>query len=322
MENVIKKDEILISDSRVNNNRANPFIESNTQDVKLSHLEDDCIIPVFSKDNETTISHYQFVTSVLEMTNSVFEGFEISDPEIRVSHVIKGRVPSAIGKPAIELLDEEKTIYYERMAFNIQIPTISKQVNGNKLMLSLGGVRAYNQENLYSKKGMEKFKLYIGFKNMVCTNLCISTDGFKNDIRVSSLEALCESTLALFNRYNQSEHLNVLESFHTHALSESQFAHLIGKLRMANYQQSEIDNPIRLNDTQINNVVKNYYGDKNFKCSNNGSISLWNLYNLFTGANRSSYIDSFLERGLNAYEFTKELVYSIENRSPNWYLDN
>ena len=43
-------------------------------------------------------------------------------PSIRVSHQIKGRVPSAIGKPVKELKENEKTIYYERMAFLIEIP--------------------------------------------------------------------------------------------------------------------------------------------------------------------------------------------------------
>jgi len=34
-----------------------PFIESNTTEVDLPHLSQDCIIPVFSKDNEKTIAH-------------------------------------------------------------------------------------------------------------------------------------------------------------------------------------------------------------------------------------------------------------------------
>jgi hypothetical protein len=56
-------------------------------------------------------------------------------PDIRVSHVIKGRVPTAIGKPAKELLEHEKTIYYERCAFVIEVPEISEIINGNKLQI-------------------------------------------------------------------------------------------------------------------------------------------------------------------------------------------
>lgn len=34
-----------------------PFIEANTKEVTISHLQNDCVVPVFSKDNEITISH-------------------------------------------------------------------------------------------------------------------------------------------------------------------------------------------------------------------------------------------------------------------------
>jgi hypothetical protein len=49
--------------------------------------------------------------------------------------VVKGRIPEAIGKPAKDLLEHEKTIYYERMAFMMTIPSITEMVNGNRLSL-------------------------------------------------------------------------------------------------------------------------------------------------------------------------------------------
>ena len=47
-------------------------------------------------------------------------------------------------------------------------------------------VRAYNQMNLYSKKTVERFKVFVGFKNMVCCNLCVYTDGYLGNLEVSS----------------------------------------------------------------------------------------------------------------------------------------
>ncbi len=38
-----------------------PFIEANTKEVTINHLKDDCVVPVFSKDNEITISHPAFI---------------------------------------------------------------------------------------------------------------------------------------------------------------------------------------------------------------------------------------------------------------------
>ena len=49
-------------ESRRANNRL-PFIEANTKEVTIEHLKNDCVVPVFSKDNEITISHPNFIES-------------------------------------------------------------------------------------------------------------------------------------------------------------------------------------------------------------------------------------------------------------------
>ncbi|MDC7175388.1 DUF3871 family protein, partial [Bacteroides cellulosilyticus] len=136
------------------------FIEANTIEASLEHLRNDCIIPVFAKDNEATLSHVAFIETVQDATRTFFQGEQIELPDIRVSHVIKGRIPEAIHKPANQLLESDKTIYYERCAFVIQVPTIYETVNGNRLTLTIGGVRAYNHTNLYSKKTAERFKVF------------------------------------------------------------------------------------------------------------------------------------------------------------------
>lgn len=322
--NIINQNDLIIQDVDVDIRATKPFIEANTKPVKLKHLKDDCIIPVFSKDNEMTISHYQFIEAVNNMVHNYFPNEQILEPDIRVSHVIKGRVPSAIGKPVKELLEEEKTIYYERCAFIIQVPSIQLEVNNNHLGLTIGGVRAYNQENLYSKKSLERFKVFIGFRNKVCTNLCVSTDGILNDVRVGSVSDLSEHFASLLHDYNQEQHLSAIEEFGNISITEEQFAHLIGKLRMAQYLGSneEIITPMLFNDSQINNVVKNYYVNPDFGVDDNKSISLWKLYNLFTGSNKSSYVDSFLSRSVFAFEFVKELAISLDQGKPNWYLNN
>lgn len=299
------------------------FIEANTEKVTLGHLKNECIIPVFSKDNESTISHFQFIDKTLEIAKSLFPHQRIAEPEIRVSHIVKGRTPSAIGKPAKELLEHEKTIYYERCAFLIEVPTITQVVNNNLLTLSIGGVRSYSQENLYSKKTLEKFKVFVGFNNKVCTNLCISTDGFSNDIRIGSIIDLEDNISTLISGYNREKHIQVMTDTAKYSLSEMQFAHLIGKLRMytsAQQAKSNYPNQISFTDSQITNVVREYYDCPNFKRDGDGSINLWNLYNLFTEANKSSYIDNNIERNVNAYELINNLGNSIENKSDNWLL--
>lgn len=300
------------------------FIEANTTEVSLSHLQNECTIPVFAKDNECTISHFEFIDSTKEVIEDILQFKGVLKPDIRVSHVIKGRIPTAIGKPAKELLSEEKTIYYERCAFVIEIPEISEVINGNKLNLAIGGVRSYNQENLFSKKSMEKFKVFIGFQNTVCTNLCISTDGLKEDLRVSSIGELKSKIYELINNYKKKEHLINMERMFRYSLTETQFAHLVGKMKLFPYlskEEKQILFPLAMNDTQLNIVVKDYHTDAHFSKSEDGRINFWNFYNLLTEANKSTYIDSNLERNVNAYGYVNYLLNAIENQNSNWFLN-
>ena len=142
-------EEAVIIEEQPKVKKENPhFLEANTLEVTMQHLKEDCITPVFAKDNELTIPHPAFIDTVYDAANAFFSGESIDKPDIRVSHIIKGRIPEAIHKPANQLLESDKTIYYERCAFIIQIPTIYETVNGNKLTLTIGGVRAYNHTNL------------------------------------------------------------------------------------------------------------------------------------------------------------------------------
>jgi hypothetical protein len=299
------------------------FIEANTKEVALKHLKEDCVIPVFAKDNESTISHYQFIEATKSVVDMMYSNETVNEPEVRVSHVIKGRVPSAIGKPARELLPEEKTIYYERMAFVIEVPSISEVINQNQLSLTIGGVRSYSEQNLYSKKALEKFKMFIGFKNMVCLNLCLSTDGFSDSVRIGSIDDLESKILEMVSRYDQERHLELMSKMSRFQLKEKEFAHLVGKLKMyqhLNKEELKTLPEVSLNDGQINQMIKGYYGCPNFSRNTDGDISFWNVYNLMTEANKSSYIDNNFQRSVHAYELINNLVKSKENRLPNWLM--
>ncbi len=302
-----------------------PFIEANTKEVSIEHLKNDCVVPVFSKDNEITISHPAFIESVWEAASRVFPHETIDEPAIRVSHVIKGRTPEAIHKPVKDLLETDKTIYYERMMFCFEIPTIHEDIAGNRLNLTIGGVRAYNHENLYSKKGMEKFKLFIGFKNMVCCNMCISTDGFKSELKVMDIHGLFNAAMQLFQDYNAAKHLYYMGAFKDSYMTEHQFAQFLGKSRL--YQYLPVEQKKRLpqmlmTDTQIGLVAKSFYNDGNFSVIERGNeISMWNVYNLLTGANKSSYIDNFLDRAYNVTQLAEGLNKALYGENEyTWFI--
>ena len=302
-----------------------PFIEANTESVSLSYLKSKNVIPVFTKDNEITLSHQEFIETALSAIATIFPNEPIDTPEIRVSHQIKGRTPDALHIAAKDLEEHQRTSYFERMAFIIRIPGITETINGNKLALTIGGVRAYNTENLYNKKTYEKFKFFIGFQNMVCCNLCVSTDGFQNEIRAMTsldLEAKMIQTLA---EYKAQEHLNAMKNLLNHSLSERDFAQIIGKSRLYNYlpkKEKSLIPELLLNDGHINTVAKDYYQDESFCRNANGDISMWEFYNLLTGSNKTSYIDTFLDRGVNAFDFSKGISNALSGSSTNyaWFL--
>lgn len=303
-----------------------PFIEANTKEVTMQYLKEECITPVFSKDNEVTISHSNFIETVWDAAIKVFPNEKIEEPSIRASHVIKGRIPEAIYKPVNQLLESDKTIYYERMMFCFEIPTIYEDIAGNRLNLTIGGVRAYNHENLYSKKGAEKFKVFIGFKNLVCCNMCVSTDGYRSELKVMSTTDLFNEVMMLFQGYNLAKHLYHISAYKDTYMRESQFAQFLGRCRLYQFLPLDLKKKLPqmlMTDTQIGLVAKAYYNDDNFSTiMDSREISMWNVYNLLTGANKSSYIDNFLDRSLNATQFAEGLNMALYGENAySWFIN-
>ncbi|SHG46104.1 protein of unknown function [Fodinibius roseus] len=302
-----------------------PFIEANTISSSLEEIAENHIIPVFVKDNEPLISHAEFIERARGICHHVFEGETILEPNVRISHPVKGRIPSAKGKPADQLEEHEKTLYYERLAFVIQIPSITNQIQGDSLSLTVGGVKAYNLDNMNSKKGsLEHFKICIGFINKICTNLCIWGKGFSETLEVTSARELEGRIYNLITEFDIDSCIKELEKYNNFELTEEQFAQLVGRARLYQYLPSKQKKQLpelSLNDTQIATVAKEYYRNDHFGGRSDGSINLWDLYNLFTGANKSSYIDTFLDRSVNATQFTAHIAKALEEDTDFWFLN-
>lgn len=299
------------------------FMSANTEEITLKKIKSDCIIPVFAKDNESTISHTEFIESIMYVAERIFSGETILNPAVRVSHPIKGRIPEAMGKPAKDLQEHEKTLYYERMAFAIEIPSLQSNISGNRLNLTLGGVRAYNLENLYSKKTEERFKIFIGFQNKVCTNLCVSTDGLLSEAKARTVAELAKSAFDLFGNFNAYGEMEFLDRLPDISVTEHQFAQIVGRAKLfaqINGRERATLPQFPLSDSQVTQVVRDYYTDPDFCRDQFGEINLWKLLNLFTGANKSSYIDSFLDRSALSTTFVKGLYNALIQRNNHWFL--
>lgn len=303
---------------------SSPFIEANTVQLTLDEIRSKHIIPTY-RNNERLISVAEFIDTCNTVVQKLYPNEMILEPNIRLSHLIQGRIPEAKYKNVSELEERETTLFYERCAFYIEVPSIQTDIAGNTLSLMVGGTKSYNLDNVNGKENSaEHFSFFIGYINKICCNGCIWGDGYSKMVGVRTLNELHALIHALFEQYNASHHLFHLRRLSELHITEKQFAQLIGKAKMYQYLPNEMKNsisPLLLGDAQLNAVVKDYYRDTSFCRSENGGISLWNLYNLITGATKSSYIDSFLDRNVNAYHFVENVRWAIENQSHNWFLN-
>ena len=303
------------------------FIESNTSAITLEELSEKSIVPTFA-DNTLTVSHQSFIGSVMEAGKSVFG--DLTPVEIRVSHQINGRVPSALQKKASELTDDEKTVYYQRMAFVCHVVGLSRTINNELVHLCIGGVRAYNEDKLYGRQSPLKFKIFVGWQVRVCSNLCLSCSGFTGNIECMTTSDIKEKALELFNGFDpiKDDELRTLEALGNTSITEEQFCKIVGRLRLyqalPNTTKTELALPnITVGDQAVNAVVRGYVENPNFKKEpGSDTITLWQLLQFFTEAVKQSYLDKWLDRERESVDFVFGIQRALEGTNPEyaWFL--
>mgnify|MGYP001019963143 CR=1 FL=1 len=302
------------------------FLEANTVKVYKEEISDKHIIPVFSKSNEPLISHSDLIESVQEAVSIALPALACNEPQIRVSHPVKGRVPEARHKRAGELLEGEITLYYERMAFFVEVPEISYRIGSNNVSLSIGAVKAYNLDNLSSRnENNQMFKFFIGFKNQVCTNLCISSDGYIDSFKTGDKGELLNLIIALIQNFQMESEIKALQEFNKVILTEREFVNIIGRLKLflnlpLDMQKEIFDYKISITESQLSALVKSYVNDQNFGYTSDSGFSIWKLYNLLTGTIKSSYADNYLDRSVFSYQLSCCLSEAITTNRESWFL--
>ena len=315
-------DEVITDEPHPN------FIESNTQPISLAEIADKCIVPTFS-DNSLTISHQDFCMATYNAAEKVFGA--LSPIETRVSHPINGRVPTALMKKATELTDDEKTIYYQRLAWIAKVSSCTRNIDGQETHLTIGGVRAYSEDKLYNRPSALKFKIFVGWQVRVCSNLMLQTDGFSGTIDCMTSADIHQKALELFSRFNpeKDNYLNALAQLQDTRLTEDQFCHIIGRMRLLQAlpvaQQREIPQFL-LGDQVINEMTRQYVVNPNFgrKKSGDNGISTFDLMQLLNEAVKSSYIDKWLERNANCTEFATGIRKALRHQDTegyDWFLN-
>lgn len=289
----------------------------------MEELSNTCVVPTWG-NQELTISHQDFIHTVHDAATSFFSGETVNAPGIRVSHIVRGRIPSALHKKASELLESEKTQFYQRLAFAFTIPTIYETINGERLELCVGGVRNYSDLNLYRQgKGVEKFSVFIGWRVNICSNQVLTGQGVSLQIEVMNTNDLWKQVLELIQRFDPAKDIYLMKNLANSYLTETQFAQIVGRMRLYQALPTGLQKRIPrllITDSQINNVCRDFYGSETFGMKDN-RLSMWDFHNLLTESNKSSYIDSYLQRAVNATEMSVGINNALHGDATySWFL--
>lgn len=310
---------VTVSDSHPN------FLEGNSQAISFHDLRSKCIVPTWA-NNQLTISHQNFIQTVSAAAYTVFGKDQVNAPEIRVSHAVNGRTPDALHKRPSELLDSEKTLYYQRMCFCIAV-SVMDTINGNETNIVVGGVRALNNENLGSRQTLSKVKVFCGEKVKICSNLCVFGTNYIDKLEVASESEIYTAAVNLFSEYNQETSKHQLEILGQITMTTEDFTHIIGRMRLyealSTVQRQKLGLPgLILGDQTANSATRNFVTNKNFGIGNGNEITMWAFYNLLTEANKNAYIDRFLAKSVNATDFSFGIAEALQGKDTpyKWFI--
>ena len=304
------------------------FIEGPSHEVTMEELTYKNIIPTFC-DNTLTISHQKFIETTRKAVEVIFGQGNITPAETRCSHPIIGRIPSAQHKKASELRDDEKTLFYQRLAWIAHITTLTSSINGQQVSLTIGGTRSYSEDKLYARQNPQHFRVFIGFRVRVCSNMMLTTDGISDTMLCMTEMDVFQKAFELFKRFNEVKETTLynLEALNNTWLTQEQFCKIIGRLRLyqalPNTQQKQLPQ-ILLGDSVVNAATKEYIKNPNFGMGDSdGSISCWQLMQLLNEAVKNSYSDLWIDRNANCTTFASGIANALNgtDNSYGWFLN-
>lgn len=302
------------------------FIEANTSAVTWKDITEDSILPSYA-DGEIVVPHSHFIQAVVMAAHDALPNDTFGPLEMRASHLTQGRIPSAIYKKTSELLESDKTKYWERICFCVQVKSRQTNILGEPATLTFGGCRSLQECNFHSRKTSELFQCYISYRARICSNLMISLqDGLKDRIEASGPAEIYAAAYQLFSQFNAEENLRSLDGLGRTSITVEQFTHLIGKLRYYNClstaAKKELPFQIELGDSQVYAATRNFV-NSHFGINGRDSLDLFNTLNCFNqSVKTNSYLHNFLSKNANCTTLIQGIQRSIEgiNHDYDWLL--
>lgn len=301
------------------------FIEANTSAVTWKDITEDSILPSYA-DGEIVVPHSHFIQAVVMAAHDALPNDTFGPLEMRASHLTQGRIPSAIYKKTSELLESDKTKYWERICFCVQVKSRQTNILGEPYTLTIGGCRSLQTCNFHSRKSVEGFQAFIAYRAKICSNLAIFVEnGLKDGIEAMGPAEIYAAAYELFSRFDAEENRKALEGLGDCRITIDQFTHLIGKLRLysclSTAAKKELPFQIELGDSQVYAATRNFV-DSHFGLNGNDSIDMHSFMNCMSSAVKSSYLHNFLIKNASCTTLARGVMESIKgiNHDYDWLL--
>lgn len=302
-----------------------PFIEGPSQAVSLVELTQESILPSYA-DGEIVIPPGQIIQAIILAAHDAMPDDRFAEPEIRASHLVQGRIGSAIYKRKEDLLESDKTKYWERMCFCVEVVSRRSTILQEPVSLTFGACRSLQNLNFHGRKGVEPVSIYIANRCRICSNLLISLeDGLKDCVLCSGPEDIYTAAYQLFSQFNADENAETLSGLGRTSISASAFAHVIGKLRvyscLSTADKKKLPFNIEIGDSQAFEATRQFVNG-HFGLNGRDSIDLFQALNIFNTGVKNSYIHNFLTKNANCTSLVMGLQRSIEgtNHDYDWLL--
>lgn len=319
-------DADMVDDPSVNEEGHPYFIEGPASSYTYEDLQK-MTIPVFAATNELSLANTDIAKAVYSAAAKVFGLENLSPVEFRGSHLRKARIVSAQDlRDAPENQEDKTTSYLERLACCFTVKNYARTICAQPTDVCIGFIRSYHTTNLYSSKSPERVSLFCARRVRVCSNLCLSVSGLKEDIQVMSVNDVYAAAIEVMQSYlnNADEDNRILEGLSQTRISILQYKMLIGSLRYymsmepkCRKELPEMD--IQLGDAQCYEACRLFIDSQWGLKDGETSLDLFRLLQTFTDACKQSYLHNFLSKQKSCYTLVQNLQKVLEGDNNNPY---
>ena len=91
------------------------------------------------------------------------------------------------------------------MAFVTRVKNLTRIINEQTVYLIIGGVRGYNEDKPYNRVRAMKLGIFADWQVRVCSNLCLTCDGYSGTIDCMTEVNTMQKSFELFNSFNPNK---------------------------------------------------------------------------------------------------------------------